>query len=242
MLHPSLSRQGWCGQVSSRQHSSICCSITTIQQRTSVSYYHPAPVSLSRHSLRGGACLAQHQPSQQQWSNRGHRVTCSAASAEESAQAAAQQAQDAGIHHSSADLQVRQSSSGSSRSSSLSSMDDGMSVHLADAGAAALALTATAAASQSSQPHSAPLTVPAALAEVAKFNEETESVNRLDIYKAIGVGGAVGVLAGVLEHEWVSSRRCLSLNFQISTQRFTSTFTIYKSNDALLSALGLRQW
>jgi ElaB/YqjD/DUF883 family membrane-anchored ribosome-binding protein len=44
------------------------------------------------------------------------------------------------------------------------------------------------------------------IAEVAKANKETETVNRLDVYKAIGVGGAVGVLAGLLEHEWVSSR------------------------------------
>uniref|UniRef100_A0A383WNX4 Uncharacterized protein n=2 Tax=Tetradesmus obliquus TaxID=3088 RepID=A0A383WNX4_TETOB len=85
-------------------------------------------------------------------------------------------------------------------------MDDGMSVHFADsAGGASLALTA--GASQSRQVQSAELPVPAAFAEVAEANEETKSVNRLDIYKAIGVGGAVSVLAGVLAHEWFGGAR-----------------------------------
>jgi ElaB/YqjD/DUF883 family membrane-anchored ribosome-binding protein len=74
---------------------------------------------------------------------------------------------------------------------------------MADAAAASLAV---ATASNSSQMHSMSLPVPAVVAEVAKANEETKTVNRLDVYKAIGVGGAVGVLAGVLAHEWVSSR------------------------------------
>jgi hypothetical protein len=83
-------------------------------------------------------------------------------------------------------------------------MDDGMSVHISDAAAAAS--LAVAAASNSNQVHSLSLPVPAVVAEVAKANEETKTVNRLDVYKAIGVGGAVGVLAGLLEHEWVSSK------------------------------------
>lgn len=84
-----------------------------------------------------------------------------------------------------------------------------MSVHLADAGAALLAVTA--AASDSSQLDSKQLPMPAAVIELAKANEETETVNRLDVYKAIAVGGAVSVLAGILAHEWVSGWCCVVL-------------------------------
>jgi hypothetical protein len=190
-----------------KHSSSICCSSTASWQRASVGICHAiAPAMSIRHSLRGIAWPIQHQHSQQRRCNRGSSVKCKAAPADEPAQAAAQQVQDAGAQHSSGDLESRQSS-GSSRSGSLSSIDEGMSVHLADTGLASLALTA--AASQSNQLHSTQLPVPAAVAEVVKANEETESVNRLDIYKAIGVGGAVSVLAGVLAHEWVSSRRCV---------------------------------
>ncbi|KAF6254000.1 citrate transporter-domain-containing protein [Scenedesmus sp. NREL 46B-D3] len=212
MLATSLSGQPWCGQVS-RQHSGgkCCLRMASWQPAAIVSPHAVAPTSVW-HSLRVEAAAgARRLQNQLPGCNNKHIAVCRAASTDESAQAAAQRAQDAGVYHSSADLQLRQSSiSSSSRGSSLSSMDDGMSVHLADAGAALLAVTA--AASDSSQLDSKQLPMPAAVIELAKANEETETVNRLDVYKAIAVGGAVSVLAGILAHEWVDAHQGVAMS------------------------------
>jgi len=36
-------------------------------------------------------------------------------------------------------------------------------------------------------------------------------VDRLDVYKAIGIGAAVSVLAGVVDHDWVEAHQALAM-------------------------------
>jgi hypothetical protein len=44
-------------------------------------------------------------------------------------------------------------------------------------------------------------------AAIAAANEETLAVNRLDVYKAIGISGLACVLAGILDREWVEAHQ-----------------------------------
>jgi hypothetical protein len=44
-------------------------------------------------------------------------------------------------------------------------------------------------------------------AAVAAANEETSAVNRLDVYKAIGISGLACVLAGILDRDWVEAHQ-----------------------------------
>eukprot|EP00878_Enallax_costatus_P023894 GHUV01025453.1.p1 GENE.GHUV01025453.1~~GHUV01025453.1.p1 ORF type:complete len:345 (+),score=82.83 GHUV01025453.1:289-1323(+) len=47
---------------------------------------------------------------------------------------------------------------------------------------------------------------------IAAVNAEIEAVNRLDIYKAIAIGAAVSILAGVIDHDWVEAHQGLSMS------------------------------
>lgn len=113
--------------------------------------------------------------------------------------------------------------SGSSSSSLISGViDDGMSVHLLDSSIAAMRIAGPSSSADDAylQPAAAAAAAAsintAAVAPVdeavTKANEETSAVNRLDMYKAIGIGGALSVLAGILDHEWVDAHQGLAMS------------------------------
>eukprot|EP00775_Hariotina_reticulata_P008069 gene8070-8264_t len=158
------------------------------------------------------------------------------------------------------DQQESQSSSSKSHDPHLSSTQSA-SFNPTAAATAAARITGNANHPQSTPQEAASIPLPSAAADqlsssssnspaptaqlelITQFNQQTAAVDRLDVYKAIGIGAAVSVMAGVVDHDWVEAHQGLAMTllfclgyFGIIVEEFLG---LNKAGVALLMAVSL---